>query len=264
MSIRDITLGRYVYGESILHRLDPRTKLISLLVLMTGLFAGNAWTAVAVTTGYTVIAMALSGLRVSYILRSLMPFKWLIIIAVFINMLFVGGHIVIEAPLPYGGITSEGISNGLLYGSRIAILVLAASIMSLTTEPIVLVDGIEKLLMPFRRIGLHPQEIATAMVITIRFIPILLDEAEKIRKSHLARGFRPDRGIRTRIRSASLMLMPLFTSAVFRAEHLATAMECRLYRPGAERTRLREISMTSADWLALALTLIVTLAMVLL
>lgn len=264
MSVRDITLGRYVYGESILHRLDPRTKLIALLILMTGLFAGNAWTAVAATAVFTAAATMLSGLRATYILRSLLPFKWLILVAVLINMLFVGGHILIEAPLPYGGITSEGVGHGLLYGSRIALLVLSASLLTLTTEPIVLVDGIERLLAPFRRIGLQPQEIATAMVITIRFIPILLDEAEKIRKSHLARGFRPDRNIRTRIRSASLMLMPLFTAAVFRAEHLATAMECRLYRPGSERTRLLEISMTTADWIALALTLAVTLAMVLL
>ena len=190
-----------------------------------------------------------------------MPFKWLIILTVILNVLFVGGHILIEAPLPYGGITLEGLNIGLLYGARISILVITASLLTLTTEPVVLVDGVEKLLQPFSRVGLKPHEIALAMVITIRFIPVLLDEAVKIRKSHAARVLRPV-GIRDNLKSVSLLLLPLFTSAVHRAEDLATAMESRLYRSEAQRTRYNEIRMTRKDWVVITVSLLFVLCMV--
>lgn len=248
MSLKDISLGRYVYGRSFLHRLDPRTKLLCLIMIMCSLFAVNEWYALVFTGLYTVIACVLSGLALSYLARSLMPFKWLILITVLLNVLFVGGHILIEAPLPYGGITREGLEAGGLYGARIALLVLAASLLTLTTEPVVLVEGVEKLLSPFRIIGVKPHEVAIAMVITIRFIPVLLDEAEKIRKSHIARGFNPGNGLKNRLKSVSILLLPLFSSAIRRAENLAVAMECRLYRYDAGRTRYTEIRMYNRDW----------------
>ncbi len=251
MSIRDITLGRYVHGTSILHRLDPRAKLLSSFLIMGALFAGEGMRPAFIALGFTVLAAALSRLPASYLLRSVLPFKWLIIITVLLNVLFTGGHIILEAPLPYGGITSEGLQLGFLYGLRLGILVFLASLLTLTTEPVVLVDGVEKLLRPLARFGLHPHDIALAMVITIRFIPVLLDEAVKIRKSHASRGLRPA-GLRANLRSVSLLLVPLFISAIRRAEELAVAMESRLYRSGVHRTRFREIRMESCDWLALA------------
>jgi len=228
---------------------------------MGALLAGKGYYPALIALGFAIAAGALSGLPFSYILRSILPFKWLIIITVLLNCIFTGGHILVEAPLPYGGVTSEGLEYGILYGARIAILVLIASIMTLTTEPVVLVDGIEKLLRPFARFGLRPHDIALSMVITIRFIPVLLDEAVKIRKSHAARGLRPA-GIRANLKSVSILFVPLFISAIRRAEELAVAMESRLYRSGEHRTRYREIRMASRDWAALAAACIFASAMI--
>jgi energy-coupling factor transport system permease protein len=254
VSVRDIALGRYVHGESILHRLDPRTKLCASLIVMTGLLIRGDWHPLASAGVFIVLAASLSGLPARMLLKSVRPFAWFIILTAALNIIFTGGHILVEAPLPYGGITSEGLESGLLYGARIAVLVIVASLLTLTTEPVVLVDGIEKLLRPLSPLGVKPHDIATSMVITIRFIPVLLDEAVKIRKSHAARGLRPV-GIRANLKSVSLLLVPLFVSAIRRAEELAVAMDCRLYRSGVARTRFRELQMTRADWTALGISL---------
>lgn len=260
MSIRDITLGRYLYGESILHRLDPRAKLVSSLAVMTGIFAGGGFYALAVAAAFTLLCVAISGIPAGTFARSILPFKWLIILTVALNVLFTGGIILFEAPLPYGGVTREGLSLGILYGTRIAVLVAAASLLTLTTEPVALVDGIEKMLRPLARFGLRPHDIATAMIITIRFVPVLMDEAVKIRKSCAARGFRPLR-LRGGLRFVSLLLVPLLTGAIRRAEDLALAMDCRLYRVGAERTRYRELRMEKKDWAAILMTALVVASM---
>jgi energy-coupling factor transport system permease protein len=260
MSIRDITLGRYVHGSSQLHRLDPRTKILSVLLVMTGFLARNAWHPLVAAALFTVLAAALSGLSVSSLLRSLLPFKWFIILTVLLNVLFTGGHILVAAPLPFGGVTLEGVEYGFLFGARIVILVMIASLLTLTTEPVTLVDGVEKLLGPFSRFGVKPHDIAISMVVTIRFIPVLLDEALKIRKSHAARGLRAV-GVRANLKSVSILLVPLFASAVRRAEELAIAMDCRLYRSGEPRTRFIELRMAPRDWIALGISTVITAAM---
>jgi len=264
MSLNDITLGRYVYGESVLHRLDPRTKLAGMLVMMTALFAGGGWTAPLLAGVYIFAACRLAGLRLVYFLKSLVPFRWLILVTLILNILFVGGHTLVEAPLPYGGVTAEGLSLGVLYSARIALLILMSSLVTLTTQPVVLVTGVEKLLGPTRKFGLKPHEIALAMVITIRFVPVFIEEAVKIRKSFAARGLKPGGGPAARIRSVSMLLLPLFVSAVRRAEELAVAMECRLYRSTSVRTRYNDTHMAFIDWTALAITLIFAVGMTLL
>ena len=261
MSLQDITLGRYVYGESVVHRLDPRTKLIAMLVMMTVLFTGGGWRAPVIAAVFILAACILSGLSLSYILRSLLPFKWLILVTFLLNVLFIGGHTVIEAPLPYGGITEEGLRFGILYSLRISLLILMSSLVTLTTQPVTLVGGVEKLLGPTRRIGLNPHEIALAMVITIRFVPVFIDEAVKIRKSFAARGLRPGGGPIVRLRAVSMLLLPLFVNAVRRAEELAVAMECRLYRSSAVRTRYHDTRMTLIDWTAVGITFIFAIMM---
>ncbi len=257
MSIRDITIGRYVFGESLIHRLDPRTKLLSLVIVTAALFSRDGWHSMALVSAYAVSACMLSGLKPGYLIRSIMPFKWLIVMTVLLNVLFKGGHILFEAPLPYGGVTSEGLEAGLINGGRIALLVLMASLMTLTTEPIVLVDGIEKLIGPLSHFGIRPHEVSLAMVITIRFIPILIDEAGKIRKSHIARGMSRDGGLVSKLSATSMMFLPLFHSALRRAEILAVAMECRLYDSGNVRTRYVETVMESRDWRALSTAVVV-------
>jgi len=254
MSIKDITLGRYVYGTSVIHRLDPRTKLLSLLIISAVLFGGTGWSSLGLTSVFTMIVCLFSGLKPSYLMRSILPFKWLILITVILNVIFVGGHILIEAPLPYGGITREGLDFGLLYGGRIALLVLIASLLSLTTEPIVLVDGVEKMISPLSVTGIKPHEVAMAMVITIRFIPLLLSKASKIRKTYTARGLRPDGSVKMKLKFISFLFLPLFYSALRSAENLAVAMDCRLYRSSMSRTHYKETIMTRKDWTALTIS----------
>lgn len=255
MSIRDITLGQYVHADSPIHRLDSRSKLACMIILTVTLFSGG-WETLVGHAVFTGMAMYAAKLKPGYLIRGLRPFIWLVIFTVLMNVLFVGGHIIIEAPLPYGGITSEGLSAGTLYGGRIIVLITLASLLTLTTEPVTLVSGIEKALRPFGRFGVNARDIALSMVITIRFIPVLMEEAVRIRKSFLARGFNPKRGVTARFRSVSMMLMPLFTSAVRRADELALAMDCRLYRSGATHTRYGDISLEIRDGLAVTVTLV--------
>jgi energy-coupling factor transport system permease protein len=260
MSIKDIALGKYVYGESFIHRLDPRTKLFSMFLIMLGIFTGKGWLSLGLATSFSLFSGILSGIKVSYILKSLLPFKWLLIITFGLNVIFIGGHILIEAPLPYGGISYEGLETGSVYTIRIMLLIIFASLLTLTTQPVSLVAGIEKLLTPFSKIGLNPGEIALAMIITIRFIPVLIDEATRIQKSHIARGLNPKAGIISGIKSASILLIPLFISSARRAEELAVAMECRLYDISGKRTRYNEIKMKKIDFIALVIVVLAVIA----
>ena len=260
MSLKDIALGQYIHGESFVHRLDPRTKLALMVFVTAALFSGGGW--MRFVAGSVAIAAAAWASRIGagVYARSLKPFRWLILVTVALNILFTGGHILVEAPLPFGGVTHEGIVSGLLYGGRIALLVLGASVLTHTTEPIALVDGIEKLLGPFRHIGVKPRETAVAMMLTIRFIPILHDEAVKIRKSLAARGIGVSGGLRVRIAGTVHLFMPLFHAAIRRADTLAVAMDCRLFCDQSPRTMFREPVMAARDWTTLAAGLLLTLA----
>jgi energy-coupling factor transport system permease protein len=258
LSFKDITLGRYLHGDSIIHNLDPRTKLIGMFAMMSAIFIGKGVISLSAAVIFTITAIMLSELSILYILKTLLPFKWLLIITFMLNILFVGGQILIDAPLPYGGITVEGLATGTSYTLKLTLLIVLASVMTLTTQPISLVAALETFFKPFKRFGVRPGEIATAMVITLRFIPVFIDEAVKIRKSHIARGLNPKSGLREKIKSAYIMLLPLFVSAVRRAEELAVSMECRLYTGDSGRTRYHEIIMKKADYFALIIVIFVS------
>lgn len=258
MSFKDITLGRYLHGDSVMHSFDPRTKLIGMFAVMSAIFIGKGILSLSAALLFTIVLIMLSKLSIAYILKTLMPFKWLLIITFMLNILFVGGRILIDAPLPYGGITEEGLITGISYTVKLTLLIVLASLMTLTTQPISLVAALETFFKPLKRFGVRPGEIAMAMVITLRFIPVFIDEAVKIRKSHIARGLNPKSGLREKIKSAYIMLLPLFVSAVRRAEELAVSMECRLYTGDSGRTRYHEIRMKKADSFALILVFIIT------
>jgi energy-coupling factor transport system permease protein len=209
-----------------------------------------------------VTACAISGIPARYLARSLIPFRWLILLTFFLNVLFTGGRILVAGPLPFGGITAEGLVSGTIYSLRLLLLVMGASLLTLTTQPVMLVAAVEKLLAPFKWLGFNTQDFALSMMITIRFIPVLIDEAVKIRKSYVARGFNPDRNFAARMQGMSMLMLPLLNSTFRRAEELALAMECRLYRGDAARTRFFELSMAGRDWLALIVVLVVSGMMV--
>lgn len=248
-------IGQYVAGESYVHRLDPRTKLGLLLGYTIVLFALHHWPAYAVMTLSTLLAAAAARVTPASVLGNLRPLAWLFALTVVLNSLAVSGRPLLHlGPLT---ISQEGLLLGLRLGVRLALLVVTASLLTLTTSPIALTDGLESLLRPLGR-WLPVHEIAMMMTVALRFIPTLAEEAERIMKAQMARGADFQRGgpVR-RLRSLLPLLVPLFVSAFRRADELALAMEARGYRGGAGRTRYRELRLRPLDALAGSLGVLV-------
>ncbi|NLK87336.1 MAG: energy-coupling factor transporter transmembrane protein EcfT [Clostridiaceae bacterium] len=242
-----ITIGQYIPGESVIHRADPRTKIVMSIVFMAVIFMVNSfWTFTAMTL-FTLITVIISGVPMKYTLRGLKPLLFIIIFTAIINIFTTGGTPLSQSfPLKY--ITYEGIVLALKLAVRLALIIISGSLLTFTTTPILLTDGIEKLLSPFKRIGLPAHELAMMMSIALRFIPTLLEETDKIMKAQAARGADFDTGnLIQRAKSFVPVLVPLFVSAFRRADELATAMEARCYRGGTGRTRLRQLAFTQAD-----------------
>jgi len=242
-----ITIGQYIPGESVLHRADPRTKIILSIVFMVVIFMVNSfWTFTALTL-FTLLAVIISGVPLKYTLRGLKPLLFIIIFTAVINMFTTAGT-PISQTVPFRYITYEGILLALRLALRLALIIISGSLLTFTTTPILLTDGIEKLLSPLKRIGVPAHELAMMMSIALRFIPTLLEETDKIMKAQAARGADFDTGnLVQRAKSFVPVLVPLFVSAFRRADELATAMEARCYRGGIGRTRLRELQFTYVD-----------------
>lgn len=249
--IRNITIGRYLSGHSVIHNLDPRVKIVTLLVYMVVLFMAQGWIAYALLGLLLLIAFGLARISIVYMLRSLRPVLFILLFTVLINLFWTRGEVVWR--LWRLAITKEGIALATAMGYRLSMLVISASLLTLTTPPIALTDGLEHLLTPGKRIGIPAHELALMLTIALRFIPTLLEEAERIMKAQMARGADfTSGGLIQRARSLLPLLVPLFVSAFRRADELATAMEARCYRGGEGRTRLRELSLRWTDAVAVA------------
>ena len=244
--IGNISLGQYIPGNSILHRLDPRTKIIWTLLLMVALFTMNSWTEYVMMAAYTLILILISEVPLKQSIKGVKPLIFILAFTAVLNIFFTTGTIIyVLGPIK---ISYEGIYMAVKIFFRLVMLVMTASLMTLTTTPMLLTDGIEKLLKPFEKIGVPAHEIAMMMSIALRFIPTLLDETDRIMKAQASRGADLDTGnIFERIKSFIPVLVPLFVSAFKRADDLAEAMESRCYRGGKGRTRLREIHFTRLD-----------------
>jgi energy-coupling factor transport system permease protein len=242
-----ITIGQYIPGDSVVHKADPRTKIILSIVFMVVIFLVNSfWTIMAMTL-FVLLSVIISGVPMKYTLRGLKPILFIIIFTAVINMFTTSGT-PISQTVPFRYITWEGIILAVRLAVRLALIIISGSLLTFTTTPILLTDGIEKLLSPFRRIGVPAHELAMMMSIALRFIPTLLEETGKIMKAQAARGADFDTGnLIQRAKSYVPVLVPLFVSAFRRADELATAMEARCYRGGKGRTRLRSLEFTSAD-----------------
>ncbi len=248
--LKDITIGQYFPGKSIIHRLDARTKIILIFIFIISLFvAGNMYGYLICGT-FMLMALGLSRVPVKYIFKGLRPLLIILLLTIFVNMFMVGGEILYSlGPLD---ITREGIYQAARMASRLILLVTGASLLTLTTSPIALTDGIENLLAPMRRLGVPAHELAMMMTIALRFIPTLLDEADRIMKAQMARGADFESGnLVKRAKNLIPLLVPLFISAFRRADELALAMESRCYRGGKNRTRMKVSVMRSIDYLAL-------------
>ena len=245
--LNDITLGQYYPAKSILHRCDPRIKLILTFVYLIVIFLIKSYAGFAILLAFTVLAVIVSDVPVRYVLKGLKPVVFIVVLTLIVNIFFTnGGTTVLK--LAFIRITDQGIDNALRLAIKLILLIVSASLLTLTTTPILLTDGLEKLMSPLKKIGFPAHEIAMMMTIALRFIPTLLEEMDKIIKAQSSRGADFNSGgLLARAKSYVPVLVPLFVSAFRRADELATAMEARCYRGGHGRTRMRQLKFTGAD-----------------
>lgn len=255
--LTDITLGQYYPGNSCIHRLDPRTKILAVLFYMVMVFLANSPLSYGILIGFIVLGAALAKLPAGLLLRSIKPLWIIILLTMVIHFVTDPGEALWH--WKFITVTREGIVLGVKMSLRLVLLLLVSSLMTFTTSPIVLTDGIESLLRPFKKIGVPAHELAMMMTIALRFIPTLLEETDRIMKAQTARGANFTSGsLLQRGKNMIPLLVPLFVSAFRRADDLATAMEARCYRGGEGRTRMNELSYTYRDGIAMAAVLIVT------
>ncbi len=252
--LRDITLGQYMPGHTLVHRLDPRTKIILTVLYIAIVFcvASPVW--YVFPLAYVLLATKLSGLKPKNLYKSIKPLRFLLILTFLLNLFFSTGETVW---LEWGvlKITKEGLMTAIHFAMRLVFLVAGTSILTLTTSPIALSDGLELLLKPLKIIRFPAHELAMMMTIALRFIPTLIEEADKIMKAQMARGADFESGnLLKRAKAMIPLLVPLFVSAFRRAGELAMAMEARCYHGGEGRTRLRVLKYTKLDLYALLLT----------
>lgn len=249
--LKGITIGQYFPGESFLHRLEPRIKIALIAAYIVFLFLLQGALGYGAMTAITLTAIFISRLPLKLLLRGLRPLFFIIGFTLVLHIFFTKGGTVW---LQLGRITvwSQGVITGALMAWRLVLLVVTTSLLTLTTSPIALTDAIEGILKPLKRIGVPAHELAMMMTIALRFIPTLLEEAEKIMKAQMARGADFESGsIIRRAKAMIPLLVPLFISAFRRADDLALAMEARCYRGGEGRTRMKVIVIRPVDWLTL-------------
>ena len=250
--LSDFALGKYVDSDSVVHRLDPRTKLLSALLLMTSALTLDAALPLILFALFLVLAVRLAKIPAGTLLANLKPFLWLFAFTVILHALMTPGRVLVQIPVLQWPVSQEGLRFGLLFCGRLATMVTVAALMTLTTPPLSLTDGLERMLRPLRRLGFPAHEFAMMISIALRFIPVLAEEAERIRKAQLARGADFSGGLLRRARQMVPLLVPLFLSAFDRADRLAVAMESRCYQGGEGRTNFRELSFSRADLAAAA------------
>lgn len=248
--LKDITIGQYLPGNSPIHRLDARIKIILTIVYIAALFIIKQPASYALFTAYTVTLVMISRIPVRYILKGLKPVLWIFIFTTVLNLFLTPGTAVLSIPLYKFSlhITQEGIIISARLILRLTYIIIGSSLLTLTTAPLSLTDGIEQLLKPLKRIKVPAHEIAMMMTIAIRFIPTLSEETDKIMKAQTARGADFETGSIIRRAKAMLpILIPLFVSAFRRADELAAAMEARCYNGGERRTKMKESHIGEID-----------------
>ena len=237
--LKDITLGQFFPGKSPVHRMDPRTKLIFLVVYIVALFVASSWISYGVMLLFLSTTIAISRIPLKSIFRGMRPLLVNLIFTGVLNLLFTGGEDVL-ASFWIITITWEGVIRAIFMVARIMMLITGTFLLTYTTSPISLTDGIESLLSPLKKIRVPVHELAMMMCIALRFIPTLIEETDKIMSAQKARGADFESGnLMARIKALVPILVPLFISAFRRADELATAMECRCYQGGEGRTKMK-------------------------
>jgi energy-coupling factor transport system permease protein len=243
---RNITLGQYMPGTSFVHRLDPRIKILVTLVVITILFMVDTLVGYGLVFLFILGVILAAGLPTKFVLYSIRPLLFILVLTFGLHLFMNEGRTLFSiGPLVA---TYEGAFKGFTMAFRLVLLVLGTSILTLTTSPIELTDGLENLLSPMRRVGIPAHELAMMMTIALRFIPTLLEETDKIMKAQMARGADFETGnALQRAKGLIPLLVPLFVNAFRRADELAMAMEARCYRGGEGRTRMKQMKLTTGD-----------------
>ena len=254
--LKDITIGQFFPGNSVIHRMDSRFKIMLDILYVVILFVADNFISLAVAGVFILMAYAVSGIKPVMMLKSLKPLMPIILFTAILNLFFVTGE---GEPLVNRWIFTiyaEGITTAVFMIVRMVCLIIGMSLLTYTTSPIVLTDAIERLLSPLKKIKLPVHELAMMMTIALRFIPTLIEETDKIMSAQKARGADLDTGgLLKRAKALVPILIPLFVSAFKRANELAMAMECRCYRGGEGRTKLRQLKAKPMDFMIALLML---------
>ena len=260
--IRDITIGQYYPADSLLHRLDPRVKLLGTLVFIVSLFIADGWLGYVLAAAYLALMIGLSKVPLSFMMRGLKAVMILLLISVGFNIFLTDGeHVLVEFWIIR--ITWEGVRQAFFMGMRLVFLIMGSSLMTLTTTPNQLTDGLETGLGFLKKIHVPIHEIAMMMSIALRFIPILIEETDKIMKAQMARGADFESGgLIEKAKSLVPILVPLFISSFRRATDLAMAMEARCYN-GGERTKMKPLKYATRDYITYAVFVVYLVLMIL-
>lgn len=252
--LKDITIGQYVPADSFVHKLDPRIKIILSIIYIINLFLIDQYFGYVFVIIFTAITILASKIQLRYIYKGLKPIFILLIITAIMNILMTPGQSLV---FKYGIIKvyKEGLNIAGFMVLRLVFLIVGTSLLTLTTSPIELTDGLEKLMSPLKKIGISSHDLAMMMTIALRFIPTLIDETDKIMKAQMARGADFESGnLLQRSKNLIPVLVPLFISSFRRADELAMAMEARCYRGGEGRTRMKILKFHSRDGIAILVT----------
>jgi len=248
--LKDITLGQYFPGNTIVHRLDPRTKMMLMVAYITALFLAKGTASYIFMFSLLVLCIVLSRIKPKAILRGLRPIFIIIFITMILNIFFVKGENILFE-YSFIVITKEGITTAVFMASRLIMLIVCTFLLTYTTSPIALTDGLERMLSPLKIIKLPVHEFAMMMSIALRFIPTLIEETDKIISAQKSRGADFETGgLIKRAKAVLPIVIPLFISAFRRADELATAMECRCYHGGVGRTRMKQLRFAGRDYWA--------------
>lgn len=245
----DITLGQYYAAESFLHRLDPRTKLIAVGMVMILLLATAKVEMLLVIMAVVLIATLMARLPLGLVARNLKPFIWLFVLTVLIQLVYTRGTVIVQVPIVNLDLTREGIYLAFLFSLRLALLIVIAAILTLSTSPIELMDALEHLLKPLKRFRIPVHDLVMVMSLALRFIPTLMEEAERIKKAQISRGASFEGNLLRKVRSIIPLILPLFISAFRRADDLALAMDSRCYHGGEGRTSFNRLAFDRKDYL---------------
>ena len=259
--MRDITIGQYYPADSVLHRLDPRVKLLGTFAFLISLFVGKGIIAYAVATVFLAAMIKLSKVPFKMIIKGLKAIIIILLITVSFNLFLTEGEVIFQ--IGFLKMTKEGISVAFFMGIRLIYLIMGASLMTLTTTPNDLTDGLESVLDPLKKMKVPVHEIAMMMSIALRFIPILMEETDRIMKAQKARGADFESGnLIEKAKAMVPLLVPLFISAFRRANDLAMAMEARCYRGGEGRTKMKPLRYEAADRKAYTILVLYLVVMV--